>query len=190
MELPKGWWVALWVLVRLFIQLNNNISFRIGIHTLHETSIASDQHRKYRNRLSAHTIGFIVGFWFGESSCYLYYYDHKHSPLGSDWWCCSWCWCGRWWYRDFGDSLLIFIRLYGCVWWSFGVKTPSRTADHRNINNSNRAMILTTANTDDNFCRERVVILNMMRFPFQLRLRRDFNFKCHYKYSLRQWIYR
>lgn len=87
--------------------------------------------------------------------------DHKHSPLGSDWWGCSWCWCGRWWYRDFGDSLLIFIRLNGCVWWSFGVKTPSRTADHRNINNSNRAMILTTANTDDNFCRERVVILNM-----------------------------
>lgn len=79
----------------------------------------------------------------------------------------SWCGCGRWWYRIFAlcvvDSLLMFIRLNGCVWWLCVVNAPSRTADHRNINNSNRAMIHTTASTDDNFCRDRVdIVVDLM----------------------------
>lgn len=94
------------------------------------------------------------------------------------WWWWWWCWCGEWcefWCScsvdccssmvavdDTIESLALNVRnrYDPCAFISSFTfeNTPFRPAVHTNTNNKSNAMILNTANIDDNCCRDRVVI--------------------------------
>lgn len=87
------------------------------------------------------------------------------------WWWCAWCPCECWIVEcsvvigvavgSFNSFGLIGRNRYDpCAFISFALEnTPFRTAVHTNISNNSNAIILNTANIDDTFCLDRVVIL-------------------------------
>lgn len=102
-------------------------------------------------------------------------------------WCgwCEWCPC-EWCFDVSSSSDWIVVESPGlkgrnrydpCAFISFSFEnTPFRTAVHTNTNNNSNAMILNTANIDDNFCLDRVVIVRSVIDYFLCRWIGSFSF--------------